>query len=133
MTFEWIGHVLLIASFYCFDPRISKYFININEKKTQKYTVIVSMLLVMSQMGANIKGTIYSMLLYISVYEWVIAALFHIQREKWECDSLNQFYTFIYEERDHVVRVSVFLSINSKGTFRVIHFDLDICIYDCFC
>lgn len=62
--------------------------------------------------GKHIKGTIYSPLLYISVYEWVIATLLHIQGKKWEflrCGSLNLFYTFIYKERNHALKVSVSL------------------------
>lgn len=71
--------------------------------------------------GKHIKATIYSTLLYISVYEWVIAALLHIQGRKWEflrCDSFNLFYTFIYKERNDALEVSVSLH-HYEGTLKV--------------
>lgn len=61
--------------------------------------------------GKYIKATTYSTLLYVSVYEWVIAVL-HIQGRKWEFlrrDSFNLFYTFIYKERNDVLEVSLSL------------------------
>lgn len=79
--------------------------------------------------GKHIRATIYSTLLYISVDEWVIAVLLHIQGRKWEflrCDSFNLFYTFIYKERNDAVELS--LCIACEGTLKVTHSDLDICL-----